>query len=149
MMAGVYSPFPAFAECSPREVLCAEEVVVDPTDARTFLESELGQSLPKDIVIVSFLEGGFQDLFIEVEFAGSPKAIGLLLQLLQVDPDLMMTDDSATYGLSSDPAWSLTADTPITTGEGILGSFVSARVAVPIEAGTDGLQRLFLVAFKM
>jgi hypothetical protein len=140
---------PAFAECSPRELLCADEVSIAPADARAFLESELGQALPPDLAVVSFLEGGFQDLFIEVEFAGSPKSIATMLQLLQIDPNAMIKDDPAAFGLSSDPIWTLTADTPIISAEGLLGSFATVRAALPVTQGDDGQHRLFLLAFKI
>jgi hypothetical protein len=139
---------PALADCSPREVLCAEVTVIDPVTAATFLQNELGMPLPKGLTIVSSIEGGFQDLFIEMELSGPPDVINAFLRQLSIDPSRMDKGTAEGFGIAAEPHWSLTADTPIATAEGILGSFAVARVGLPLQTDPDGTQRLFLLAFR-
>ncbi len=117
-------------------------------DGRAYLETELTAPLPDDVAVVAFLEGGFQDVFIEAELVGRQSAIDQILQMMAIDPAGMKSVSAEGFGVSSDPVWSLTPGMALKGSDGKLGHFAFARAAQSVEADVDGRVRLFIFAYE-
>jgi hypothetical protein len=143
--------FLAFMCAGPVQAGClifCDAGLISPTDARAALEAELGAALPAGVNVVSMLEGGFQDAFIEVELTGTVEGGNALLAMMRIDPAQLPPMTGEGFGATATPAWSLRNEAALRGAEGWLGHFAVARAAVSTAPDADGLMRIFIFAFE-
>jgi hypothetical protein len=78
---GAALSLPAFAK-DRCVFLCGTETDATPASARDLLTVDLGGPLPSDMQVVGYVEGGFQDRFLQVRLHGTRAGAEALLGLL-------------------------------------------------------------------
>jgi hypothetical protein len=128
----------AFAECSPRELLCAEEQQTTGTEAAAKLTFYLGGPVPDGVEATNLLEGGFQDSFIVARLESNDPGIARFMKLLALtEPDFFAKNDYETAGdilgaAAAQPDWwdwATTTDLRVAQTETERLSFLSVGIA--------------------
>jgi hypothetical protein len=143
--AALYSPAFAKDRCV---FLCGEENDATPAQARNLLTADLGGPLPAGLLVIGYVEGGFQDRILQVRLHGTSAGAQALLALLGHDmADLTPGTANMTAAIERD-WWNLDAASPMLQIETYGPHLDYLTIGIVPDLSDPDLVTLYLLGFN-
>lgn len=111
-----------------------------------WMAAELGQPLPEGVAFTGVLQGGFQDVFVQIRLSVPRGALDGMLALLGTSEDRLIKDPDLNRSIVDADWWGLEGRRFVRGGPASFGQFPYAAVFIAPE--TDGSHSLWLIAFE-
>jgi hypothetical protein len=135
---------PAHAFC----LLGCDTIISDPVAATTAFETQLGRSLPDQVIVEHIRQGGFQDRFIQVLITTNQVGADQLLPLLGLSATTITPVDPAQFGPPGPDWWQPQDAVALFGGPGQLQGYAETMVAIAPFPGTFDQITIYIFAVQ-